>query len=338
MSTKKITHVGIDVSASELVIEMKSDRSDDYIAARFDNDASGHKKLLKFITRGGRQAKVCMEATGVYYVELAVMLSRAQKVSVMVVNPKAMKHFGIALLQRAKTDCVDAHTILEYLLRMDFVSWICPSDTQLSICRLSRRLHQLKQDKIREDNRLHSADFVGKKGKLIKKSIEKHLAYLKKMIGDLQDELIALIESDEGLCHKYRLLMSVKGISCVSASQILSELLLLPDGMSSAQWVAYAGLDPKAVESGSSINKPRRISRQGNKFLRTALFMPAWVAVKHDKHVASYYEKLLASGKKKMQAIVAVMRKLLQSIWGILHRQTPWDGQKFYSGTASASG
>lgn len=107
--------------------------------------------------------------------------------------------------------------------------------------------------------------------------------------------------------------------------------MLLPDDMSASQWVAYAGLDPKPVESGSSINKPRRISRQGNKFLRSALYMPAWVAVQNDRHVRAYYDKLVGKGKKKMQAIIAVMRKLLHCIGGMLHSQTPWISEKFYA-------
>lgn len=331
MSNEKMSFIGIDVSAKELVVEMKSNNDSNLRTATFDNDIAGHRKLLKFITKGGKKAKVCMEATGIYYVELAVMLSRSKKASVMVVNPKAMKNFGTALLQRAKTDNVDAHTILEYLLRMNFIEWTCPSDLHLEIIRLSRRLHQLKKDKTREDNRLHSASFAGKSNQTVKKSIEKHRDYLKKMIDDLQNKLTELIGSDEVLSKKYNLLISVKGLSSVSVSQILSELLLLPETMSASQWVAYAGLDPKAVESGSSINKPRRISRQGNKFLRAALFMPALVAVRYDKNVLAYYEKLLAAGKKKMQAIVAVMRKLLQSIWGMLHTQTQWDAQKFFA-------
>ncbi len=69
---------------------------------------------------------------------------------------------------------------------------------------------------------------------------------------------------------------------------------------------------------------------RGNKFLRTALYLPALVAIQHEPNVRAYYEKLVTSGKSKMRAIVAVMRKLLLAIWGMLNSGTTWEGNKFY--------
>ena len=120
------------------------------------------------------------------------------------------------------------------------------------------------------------------------------------------------------------------GIAQTSALQILSEIICLPKDMQAQQWVAYAGLDPRPIESGSSIDKPRRITKSGNKHLRSALYMPALVAIKHDPNVGEFYNKLIAGGKKPLQAIVAVMRKLLHSIWGMFHTDSRWDGQRFY--------
>ena len=74
----------------------------------------------------------------------------------------------------------------------------------------------------------------------------------------------------------------------------------------------------------------RRISKQGNARLRTALFMPALSAIRHDANVKAFYNALLARGKAKMQAIIAVMRKLLHAIWGMLHHRQERDGSKFY--------
>jgi transposase len=74
-----------------------------------------------------------------------------------------------------------------------------------------------------------------------------------------------------------------------------------------------AGLDPRPHESGST-HKPRRVSKAGNQYLREALYMPALVAIKHDPHVKAFYTKLTAAGKKPLQAIVAVMRKLLLAL------------------------
>ena len=97
------------------------------------------------------------------------------------------------------------------------------------------------------------------------------------------------------------------------------------------QWVAHAGIDPLQFESGTSVHKPSRISRRGNAHLRRALFLPALVAVQHEPHVTAFYEKLLERGKTKMQANVAVMRKLLHAIYGMLKHDRDFDGEKFYA-------
>ena len=120
------------------------------------------------------------------------------------------------------------------------------------------------------------------------------------------------------------------GIAELSAMKLDAELGLLADGLTAAQWVAQAGLDPRPQESGTSLKAPRRISKQGNAKLRAALFMPALAAIRKDPNVNAFYNALLARGKLKMQAITAVMRKLLHAIWGILKHRKEWDGSKFY--------
>ena len=108
------------------------------------------------------------------------------------------------------------------------------------------------------------------------------------------------------------------GIAEASAMRLLGELLVLPDDLAAPQWVAHAGLDPRPYDSGTSVHRPRRIRKVGNRHLRAALYMPALVAIQHEPNVKAFYDKLLAAGKKPMQAVVAVMRKLLHAIWGML--------------------
>jgi len=328
--SKKINQVGIDVSSKTLVVEMKRSSDNGIAKGEFDNTTSGHKKLLKFVTKNGGSATVCMEATGNYHFEAALLLAKSRKIQVMIVNPKAMHHFGVAILQRAKTDSCDAHIILEYLLRMDFKQWQMPSDNKITLNRLARRLAQLKKMMTQEKSRRSAAEFQGKNGKEIIKSINKTITLFEKQIAAIQKLAVKLINDDDDLKNTFELLTSAKGIAEVSGTQLIAELNMLPEGLTAAQWVAFAGLDPKPIESGSSINKPRRISRHGNKYIRAALYMPALVAIRHDPNVKAYYEKLLDAGKKKMQAIVAVMRKLLLAIWGMLNANKNWDGTKFY--------
>ncbi len=110
----------------------------------------------------------------------------------------------------------------------------------------------------------------------------------------------------------------------------MAELSTLPGDMDVRQWVAHAGIDPMQFQSGTSVDKPSRISRRGNAHLRRALFLPALVAVQHEPNVNAFYEKLLGRGKSKMQANVAVMRKLLHAIYGMLKHDRDFDGEKFY--------
>ena len=123
----------------------------------------------------------------------------------------------------------------------------------------------------------------------------------------------------------------MRGIATHSAVQLLPELLVLPDDMSVRQWVAHAGLDPRPYQSGSSVHKPPRLSKVGNAHIRRALFMPALVAVQHDAHVKAFFDKLIARGKKPLQAYVAVMRKLLHAIYGMLRTETDFVSEKFHA-------
>ena len=79
---------------------------------------------------------------------------------------------------------------------------------------------------------------------------------------------------------------------------------------------------------------PRPISKVGNKHLRTALYMPALVAVGHDRPVQAFYDQRIAAGHKPKQARVAVMRKLLHTIWGVWNHDQDFDGEKFYRNAA----
>ena len=129
----------------------------------------------------------------------------------------------------------------------------------------------------------------------------------------------------------FELLVSVKGIADASAIALLAELAVLPEDMTTRQWVAHAGLDPRHFESGSSVRAPTRISKVGNRHLRAALFMPAMVAARYEPCVRAYYEKLIERGKKPLQAIVAVMRKLLHAIHGMFRHDAIFNGEKFYA-------
>ena len=117
------------MSAKTLMAKRRRKNGDTEEAREFSNDAAGHRELLKWIGKG---ARVCMEATGVYHLQLALMLVAA-RVEVMVINPRVAKDFGRALMNRSKTDRVDASTLLEYVWRMEFVAWNAPRGAVLEL-------------------------------------------------------------------------------------------------------------------------------------------------------------------------------------------------------------
>ena len=104
---KQVTQVGVDVDSEELVCLMPRAEQRQPLAT-FANTAAGHRKFIRWATKGGHAARVCLEATGIYSLEFALALHHAKNVEVMVVNPRAIKDFCRACMQRAKTDAVDA--------------------------------------------------------------------------------------------------------------------------------------------------------------------------------------------------------------------------------------
>jgi len=326
---KQVSQVGVDVDSEELVCAMQ--RAGQRLPlATFANTAAGHKKFIRWATKGARSVRVCLEATGIYSLEFALALHHAKNVEVMVVNPRAIKDFTRACMQRAKTDAVDAGGILDYLERMPFSAWQPPAPEILELQAINRRIDQLHTELTREKNRRHAAEFAGAGADAIVHDIEINIRHLERRIERMQESGLQLVHGVPALAAKLAHLVSAKGIADASAMRILAEVLVLPDDLAAPQWVAHAGLDPRPYESGTSVHRPRRISRVGNRHLRAALYMPALVAIQHDPNVKAFYNKLVTAGKKPMQAVVAVMRKLLHAIWGMLKHDQDFDGNKFF--------
>jgi transposase len=325
---KQVSQVGVDVDSKLLVCAIRAGQRSP--VASFANTTDGHRKFIRWVTKGGRSARVCMEATGIYSLEFALALHHAKNVEVMVVNPRAIKDFSRACMQRAKTDAVDAGMILDFLERMPFTPWQPPAPEILELQAINRRIVQLTTELTREKNRFHASEFAGASADVIANDMEVNIRHLERRIERLHDNGMEVVRATPTLAAQHAHLVSAKGIGDASAMRLLAELLVLPDDLAAPQWVAHAGLDPRPYESGSSINRPRRITKVGNRHLRAALYMPAVVAIQHDPNVRAFYDKLIAAGKKPMQAIVAVMRKLLHAIWGMLKHDQDFDGNKFF--------
>lgn len=320
--------VGIDVSARSLSVALEGARGNRHFL-ELPNSSTGHRQLVRRLTKYGRTARVALEASGIYSFDLALALERTTGLEVMVVNPRAARDFAKAFLRRSKTDAIDAAVLLELVRRMPFVAWQPPRASVLALRAVARRMTTLTKVRAREKNRLHALTHCHELPRLLRTDIESHLRYLTRRIERLTQQAVDIAWEDPQLRRDLLHLTSVRGIAKISAILILAEIRVLPEGLTPRQWVAYAGIDPRCFESGESVAKPARISRVGNRYLRAALFMPALVASRYEPHVKAFYDELIARGKKPKQALVAVMRKLLHSIHGMLASGADFDGEKF---------
>lgn len=330
---KKPLLCGVDVGSRELVVSIDPGTGRVWDGT-FSNDVAGHRKLVRRLTRIQGTARVCVEATGIYHLDLCLALEQAKGIEVMVANPRATKDFARAQMRRSKTDRTDAASLLEFLRRMDFEAWVPPRPSILALRAFSRRIQALLVTRAQEKNRLHADESVEATPRAIRESIERHIGSLNAEIEALTESALEAVHADAALDQRFAHLVSVKGIAQASAITLLAELSVLPADMSARQWVAHAGLDPRHSESGTSVKGRVRISKVGNRHLRAALFLPAMVASQHEPRVRAYYQKLLAKGKKPMQALVAVMRKLLHAIHGMFQHDAHFDGTKFFADRA----
>lgn len=329
-------HAGCDTSKDTIdVVRFTADERTAH--RRFPNTVAGHQRLITWLAKPGHPIRVVVEASGIYSLDLALALHKANTVEVMVANPRALKDYRRAHMQRSKTDKVDATIICDYARRMPFVPWQPPSEAVLEIQQIARRIQALVVERTREKNRLRTAQATITTSAIVINDIEVNIRHLDRRIGELEKQAMRRVSASAAIKKAHRHLTSVPGISDRSAVQLLAEILVLPAGLSVREWVAFAGLDVRRYESGTSVERPRRISRVGNVRLRRALYMPALVAIQHDAAIGAFYAKLISKGKKPLVAIVAVMRKLLHAIYGMLKHDADFDGSRFYRIPAQAA-
>jgi transposase len=326
--TSKLLFAGIDVGAEELILVIRKNGSSSK-AQRFTNSLADRTRLVqKMVKLPG--IVVCLEATGVYHFDLSIALYDAG-VALMVVNPKASHNFAKALMKNSKTDAVDAETLAQYAERMDFVSWTRPSNEKLALRSFARRIDALTRQKAVSKNHFHALTASQETPKAVLRDVKLAISQLEKRIVCLSKEALAIIKKHPDHKRVLQLLVSIKGVAETSAIALMGELLLLPPGLSHREWVKFAGLDPRAFESGKTVYKQARLSKSGNRHIRTALYMPALSAKQHDVYIKAYFQHLIDNGKKPLQAVCAVMRKLLHAIHGMLKHDKPFDNTRFFA-------
>ena len=331
-----ITCAGIDVSAKTLAVLLLADqdRTGKGVSLEVPNTPQGHRQLIKTLLAREVDRVIC-ESTGVYHLGLAMALHE-EKLPVMVANPRQVKRFIEARLRNTQTDPVDAYELAQFGLRMDFVPWRAPSAAAYALHRIARSLHGYVEQATAAKNRIHAAEAAPNTPRVVLKALRDELKLYDRIEQSLTAEALEIIKGDAELKRRFELLLGVRGIGETSAVQLLGELCVLASELSAKAWVKLAGLDPTYKRSGTSVETKPHISKRGNAKLRAALFMPAMSARRFDPGLAAFADRLIATGKKPMQAITAVQRKLLHGIHAMFHTNEPWDSRKLVPAQGSA--
>lgn len=317
--------VGIDVAAKKLSASGERVR----LRPDYENSAAGRSVLIKALGRSEHPVRVVMEATGIYFLDLACELTKAG-IEVMVVNPRAAHHFAEAVLQRRKDDPVDAALLRTYGQRLPFVPWLPPAATLFALRAMAREAQAQTKVATAAKNRLHAMKAtVLTPAKLIR-ALERQLRRTEALIDELVAAAVALVETDPELKRKFARTDSAPGFAAKASIMVMGELVVLPP-MSATQWVAQAGIDVREVRSGTSVQRRPKISKRGNKRLREALFYPALTAAQCCPQARAFVERLVARGKTRLQAIVALMRKLLHAIHAMWQNDEDFDAAKLFA-------
>lgn len=284
---------------------------------KFACNIKGFREFEKWFThlhREGVPLYFLMEATGVYYEELAYFLfNQGEKVSILL--PNKTSAYAKSLDYKSKTDEIDAKKLAQMSLERDLPLWSPPSDKMLKIKRLCRERDEILQEKTAVSNRLHAKDHSYQPEKESLKRAEKLLNFLEKQVKQIEKAIHSTIENDAEIKQKIEIVCSIPGISMISAATIVSETNGFTLFKNKAQLVSYAGYDVVEKSSGTSVKGVSRISKKGNKHIRKILYFPAIVATMHDPKMKALYLKVFDRTKIKMKGFVAVQRKLLVLIY-----------------------
>ena len=311
--------LGIDVAKETLDIVL-SDGIHMY-HNQFQNTQKGYELLEMWLQKQrAYDIHVCLEATGQYGDGVAEYLYQ-RGLTVSVVNPARIKHYGNSKLRRNKTDKADAQLIAEYCLSQKPAVWSPPPASFKDLQALIRHLEDLQATRQQEVNRLAS----GVHTTIVIDSIRALLAFLDEQIIHTKKAIQDHIEHHEELKRMQALLVTIPGIGKLTAAKLLGEIRNILDFQSARQLAAYAGLTPRNFLSGTSVHKKSRLSKTGNANLRHILYMPAIVAKGHNPIIHNFCVRLSQSGLKPMEVIGAAMRKLLHLAFGILKSGQPFD-------------
>ena len=302
--------VGIDVSKDRLDIAVRPSGE----AFSVERNAAGLELLVKRLGMLSPRL-VALEATGGFETVVAAALAAAG-LPIVIVNPAQVRAFATALGKRAKTDPIDAAVIAHFAEATGLEPRPLPDEATRLLADLVARRQQIIAMIVAERQREKRVTLPR-----LKKSIARLLAALEKELASLNTDIDDAVRGSPAWREKENLLASVPGVGPAISRTLIADLPELGQ-LSRKQIAALAGLAPFTRQSGQWRGKS--FIGGGRSNVRAALFMGAMVAKRHNPLLKTFFDRLLAAGKPKMVALIAVARKLLTILNAILRDNRPW--------------
>ena len=259
---------------------------------------------------------VVMESTGLYERPLFAALDR-KGVRCTVANPARAKAFKTTVGRIAKNDAVDAQLLAQYGRTLEPEPTAMPSAVRVELQELVKRRTQLSRELVAQRNFAEHAT-----SKTARASVRRTAAFLRKELGLLETEIERVLQAVSELAEASRLLQTMPGVGPTIAAGVLVHLPELGK-LTKPECAALAGLAPYDADSGKHHGK--RHIRAGRAPVRALLYMAALVAARHNPPLKAVYKRLVAAGKPKKVALIAVARKLVVTLNAMLKSQQDWN-------------
>ena len=320
VDSKKVK-VSLQVLKEDLTIRILGSRS-------WDNCVKSFEALEQWIEKkriDELEVHLTMEATGVYYENLAYFFNDKSTFIVHVLLPNMSDAFRKSLNEKSKTDKIDAKILGRMGLERRLVRWEPMSVQMRQLKKLNRERLRLSREKTMVSNQLHAeqASYCPEATSI--ERFKKRVEFLSEQIDQIVEELKERVKSDPELQERIDNVCTAKGLGFITTCGVVSELNGFALFANRSQLVSYAGYDVVKKESGTSVSGPVRISKKGNSYVRQMLYMSAMTAARYDDHHKDYYHRIVSKSGIKMKANVAIQRKLLLMIYTLFKNNVPYD-------------
>lgn len=326
MSTYRL-FVGIDVSATQCHSAWGTIADEVQKTLVISQTPAGIERLIEQLHQAEPDAAatlVVMEATGTYWMRLALALHEAG-FSVSVINPAQAHHFRRAQLHYAKTDPIDAQRLMHLAAVMQPALWTPPPAVYYALQQSLRQRDDLIASRTQEKNRWHALRHQPTITPSVADRLQQHIVFLDRQIAELDREIADLLKADPAWSQAAQRLQTIPGVGVITAAWILTATLNFTLCETPEQATAYAGLAPHPRQSGTSLNTHRSLGYGGHARLRSAMYMAALPASRYNPIIRDFYLRLLARGKPKKVALCAAARKLLHIAWALVTKQRIFD-------------